>query len=108
MRKNADDLTSPDEITWDSMVEQAARPFENFYTLRGKILHGNLPLEDLSDKDTEEVRTLAHNVITLMASLAKEFSWQNDKEADEWFKNPVYLSFIAEVEKDDDAGLDNL
>ncbi len=37
-----DDDADPESITWEEMVRRTAEPFENFYTLRGKILHGNL------------------------------------------------------------------
>lgn len=85
-----DDKDDPDTITWDEMVTRTAEPFERFYILRDKILHGNLPLEELSDEDTEGARVLAHNAIRLMAFLARHFNWQTEKEMDRWFRSPQF------------------
>lgn len=87
MRREIEGIDDPETITWDELVERTTEPFGKSYTNRG-ILHGNLPLEDLSDDETHEIRILAHNAIRLMAVLQRKFNWKNDKEAIAWFKNP--------------------
>ncbi len=85
-----DEENNSDIEDWEGMIVRTASPFEGFYALRGKILHGNLPLDEVSDETTEECRVLAHNAVRLLAYLTREFNWQNDKDADKWFKSPVY------------------
>lgn len=89
--KKDDTLSDPDTTTWDEMVKKTAEPFTQFYMLRGKILHGNPMSEDeLSDTDVEDARVLAHNGVRLLAKLAREFQWENYKEAKNWFNSPSY------------------
>lgn len=90
------DSTSPEELSWEELVRNTTEPFKKFYTLRGKILHGNLPIEDVSEDDLEYARTLAHNAIRAMAFLARQFNWQDDKEVETWFKSPDYPPGLIE------------
>lgn len=79
----------PKEEDWDELVRRTAEPFAQFYRIRNDVLHGNEKRHEISDRDVQYVRTLAHNAIRLMASLAIEFKWSSYKEAKEWFRNPT-------------------
>ena len=86
-----DDTADSDIVTWEEIVKGTAEPFKRFYTLRGKILHGNeLREDDISDADVEGARVLAHNAVRLLAKLAREFKWQTYKEAKKWFSLPSH------------------
>jgi len=90
MRKD-ESLSEPEKTTWKEMVKLTAKPFAEFYKLRGMILHGNEMDEDLiSNANVEEARTLAHNAVRLFAKLAREFNWKDYKDAKRWFKSPSY------------------
>ncbi|MBK9123483.1 MAG: hypothetical protein IPM16_10260 [Chloroflexi bacterium] len=73
---------------WPAIIDWAERTFVKFYRLRGQILHGHDISEPVSDEDVQDVRTLAHNSIRLMASLARKFDWKTKSQVKNWFKNP--------------------
>lgn len=93
----ADDLESR---RWSELVKKTAKPFDDFYVLRGRIIHGDV--FDPTSENVHKVRVLANNAIRLMAKLAREFNWITKSDIEKWFKNPSYppsLELPADTEQ---------
>ena len=84
-----EELADPGSTCWPERVQFTTIDFENFYRIRTDIVHGNQQYSiSFTDKDLEKARQIAHNAIRAYAYLAQGFHWQNDSEAENWFKAP--------------------
>ena len=84
-----EDLADPKSTCWPERVQFTTIDFENFYRIRTDIVHGNQKYSiSFTDKDVKKARQIAHNAIRAYAYLAQGFHWQNDSEAENWFKAP--------------------
>ena len=79
----------PESTCWPERVQLTTLNFENFYRIRNDIVHGNQQCRiSFTVKDLKKARQIAHNALRAYAYLARGFHWQNDSEAEIWFKNP--------------------
>lgn len=84
------ELRDPELTKWSERVRLTTADFKDFYTTRGQILHGNEEERyktKISKLQLKKARQIAHNAIRAYAYMARELNWENDKEANDWFKS---------------------
>ena len=81
------DQAHPLDITWDELERERVKPFENFYGIRSRVVHGSeMNFGDITDQVLKEAQELAHNAVRIVANLAHQNGWSDYDTVKNWFK----------------------
>ena len=80
-------LSRTTKESWDEVINDYAKPFEDFYRIRSILTHGgSIDVGTIADSVVLQAREIAHNSVRLIAKLARQEKWMSIAEAKKWFE----------------------
>ncbi len=77
----------PVKQSWTALIREKVDPFNDFYELRSRIVHGNeMNFGRITSEVLKDARELAHNSVRIVAYLARQKNWSDHDTVKNWFE----------------------